>query len=214
MTPPVEPGFSGPVDARTIVQLRVARAVDDFQRGVNSEASFALIYTTYALVLEQLFRGRGLEAEACRDHAEETLLEVHRRLTDFDSHTRFETWLYGIAVAYLPTPASDHEDETEQTEAHFAYLNGELTPHDAVQIRERLEGCPDTRKRLRELERLADASPPEDEDVAAAIAQDLARFNARLRVADVPEPDFNLGVRVLGGVLVLVLLLLVAWLVW
>ncbi len=174
--------------AREVVQLQVARAVDDFKRGVERDTSFALIFTTYARSLERLFRCRGLDAEISRDLSLETLREVYDRLDDYPSHLRFEAWLHRIAVSKL---TFDSEvavgEEVDDVEALLAYLGGEVTPDEAEDIRARLAERPDREVCLCELEALMAAAPPSQQEVAATVARDLAAFQANRRIHRQPR---------------------------
>ena len=194
------PETAPPPEDRAIVQLRIARAVDDFQRGVDQEASFALVYTTYVHALERFFRAHGLDAEACRDLTHETLVDVHRGLADYQSHMRFEAWLYGMARSHLPLdemPAEEplaSTDESVPPDVHptedllsvetlFAYLCGELPPREAMDVQDALTDSPAAQAQLFELQALIDAAPPRNADVAASVAKDVALFQANLRAA-------------------------------
>ncbi len=75
----------------------VAQAVEAFQRGIDREESFAVIYQSYFAALVRFFRFKGISPEECRDLTQETFVGIYRGLKGYQHSDRFEGWIYRIA---------------------------------------------------------------------------------------------------------------------
>lgn len=84
-------------DRRAARREAVARAVEAFQRGVDREANFALIYETYFTALQRFFRFKGISQEDGRDLTQETFVGIYRGLKGYEHRDRFEGWIYRVA---------------------------------------------------------------------------------------------------------------------
>lgn len=77
--------------------IAVARAVEDFQHGIDREASFRLLVERFYRPVLSFFSRRVASPEDRRDLAQETFLRAYRGLAGFRGESRFSTWLFRIA---------------------------------------------------------------------------------------------------------------------
>lgn len=84
--------------ARRVVDQRVARAVADFQAGIDRERSFQVVFESYRRPLERFFARKGFAEDVCRDLTQETFLGIYRGLETWRPEARFGTWLFRIAT--------------------------------------------------------------------------------------------------------------------
>lgn len=99
-------------------QERIVHAIADFQRGVDPDASFAVIYKTYFLAIKRYFRSRGRSEDDSLECTQETFILVFRNLGRYEHRDRFVGWLYAIARSVLlksyrgaPPPRDSLDDE-------------------------------------------------------------------------------------------------------
>jgi len=97
-TEPHDTSSSRDAGARRAVDERVARAVADFQAGVDRERSFQVLFESYRRPLERFFARKGFAEEQCRDLTQETFLGIYKGLETWRPEARFGTWLFRIAT--------------------------------------------------------------------------------------------------------------------
>jgi len=83
---------------RRAADQRVAKAVADFQAGVERERSFQVLFESYRRPLERFFARKGFAEDLCRDLTQETFLGIYKGLETWRPEARFGTWLFRIAT--------------------------------------------------------------------------------------------------------------------
>ena len=80
----------------------IARAVADFQAGIEREKSFRLLVDQFYQPVRGFFSRRVFSPDDCLDLTQETFLGLYRGLEGFRAEARFEFWLFRIAqTTYL-----------------------------------------------------------------------------------------------------------------
>jgi RNA polymerase sigma-70 factor (ECF subfamily) len=72
--------------------------IERWQRGIDREENFRKIFQAYYRRIYVLFAKRGFDDIECEDLAQETFLRVHRNLASFRGDSKFDTWLWEIAM--------------------------------------------------------------------------------------------------------------------
>lgn len=75
--------------------------VEAFRRGDAAEAAFRRLVARHYQAVRRFFRRRGADPEAAADLTQETFLRVYQGLARFDARSRFDTWLYRVALNTL-----------------------------------------------------------------------------------------------------------------
>lgn len=76
---------------------RIARAVRAFQRGIDREQSFRILFDRYHDVVHGFFAHRVCSPEDRLDLTQETFLRVYKGLESYRREAEFGTWLFRIA---------------------------------------------------------------------------------------------------------------------
>lgn len=79
------------------LRQRIARAVDDFQRGVEPEKSFRFLFETFYEPTRGFLARRVSSTEDCLDLTQETFLRVYKGLEGYRGEAQFGTWVFRIA---------------------------------------------------------------------------------------------------------------------
>ncbi len=87
-----------PMTPPRLKELDADRLVAALQEGGDREEIFRQLYERYQRPVHACFARRGLAAEDCRDLTQETFLRLYRGIGNFRRQSRFETWLYEIAL--------------------------------------------------------------------------------------------------------------------
>lgn len=85
-------------DERLRRRERGEQLLQGLRHGGDRERIFHELHSLYARWIQLIFRRRGFPFEDCRELTQETFLRVVRSLERFRSESRFETWIYGIAI--------------------------------------------------------------------------------------------------------------------
>ncbi len=78
-------------------KVRVARAVADFQRGVDRESSFRVLFDIYYEPTRHFLARRVSSPEDRLDLTQETFLRVYKGLEGYRGEAQFGTWVFRIA---------------------------------------------------------------------------------------------------------------------
>jgi len=76
---------------------RLVRAIEDFQKGIDCEKNFQILFERYYRPVRQFFARRVFSPEDCQDLTQDTLFRVYKGLRAFRWEAEFETWLLRIA---------------------------------------------------------------------------------------------------------------------
>lgn len=77
----------------------VDRIVEQWQAGVEPAENFRRLFERYYWPLRRFFIRRGFGPEECDDLCQETFLHVYRDLASFRGESRFDHWLFRIALS-------------------------------------------------------------------------------------------------------------------
>jgi RNA polymerase sigma-70 factor (ECF subfamily) len=72
--------------------------VGELRLGRNQEENFNLLFERYYGRIHRFFRRKGMSAEDSRDLTQETFISVYEGMKDLHQASRFESWLYKIAL--------------------------------------------------------------------------------------------------------------------
>jgi RNA polymerase sigma-70 factor (ECF subfamily) len=72
--------------------------VERFQAGVDRGEIFAQIYSQYYFAVHRFFIRHGFPEEESRELTQDTFLRVFSALESFRGESRFETWLFSVAI--------------------------------------------------------------------------------------------------------------------
>ncbi len=96
---PLEPDKAPPAngDKEQDTKVRVARAIADFQRGVDREKSFRVLFDIYYEPTRHFLAKRVSSPEDRLDLTQETFLRVYKGLEGYRGEAQFGTWVFRIA---------------------------------------------------------------------------------------------------------------------
>lgn len=83
--------------ASVILKDRIRRTVDDFQRGIDREKNFRILFETYYDSTRFFLARRVSSQEDCLDLTQETFLRVYKGLEGYRGDAQFGTWVFRIA---------------------------------------------------------------------------------------------------------------------
>ena len=76
----------------------MAHAIRDFKSGHHHEVAFQKLLQRYNGQVFRFFRRKGLASEDCKDLTQEVFFSVYKGLARLQEESRFEGWLYSIAM--------------------------------------------------------------------------------------------------------------------
>ncbi len=85
------------VDERPDPRERVERAIAEFQRGVDREGNFRILFDIYYEPTRHFLARRVSSAEDRLDLTQETFLRVYKGLEGYRGEAQFGTWVFRIA---------------------------------------------------------------------------------------------------------------------
>jgi RNA polymerase sigma-70 factor (ECF subfamily) len=77
----------------------IDRIVEQWQAGVEPAENFRRLFDHYYWPVLRFFARRGFSTAECEDLCQETFLYVYRALSSFRGESRFEHWLFRIALS-------------------------------------------------------------------------------------------------------------------
>ena len=154
------------------LQELVARAVADFQNGVDRQESFRFLFDAFYEPTQQFLGRRVSSVEDRLDLTQETFLRVYKGLEGYRGEARFGTWVFRIAFnTYLKwlrrakteeqgpeavkgaeeLEAAWEDDEMIAVSTEDSPLNHALQTERRVVLRRAIDELPDQMRRCTEL---------------------------------------------------------------
>jgi RNA polymerase sigma-70 factor (ECF subfamily) len=152
--------------------------INELQQGRNHEENFQLLWERYYGQIYRFFQRKGFLPEDCKDLAQDVFTSVYKGVKNFRQESRFETWLFKIAMNAYKTEIERRR--AKKRDAIEVMLEDE---HDVDSDDQRLVTTQLVDSQATPVEVLLDKEKLEKFRVALQELPDQMRFCVQLRTA-------------------------------